>query len=287
MVSSDDRHEGASLIGDTHPGVEDEVEHALRLGLATAAQLADRVTRARQELTRDAQRRSDDEYRQLEARFRAEGASAAARLSVVHRPEWWNGASPQQIVSMYELAHRWRDDHPDAANAADTIAQQVQDRYGIDVISPDPDPDELRAALARAELDRATTSSHTSTAERPDDLATAVAAVARADQRDAALGETAEAMDSRDQSAEAPLTARPAGQEPTEPIPALDTLERRSAAAIQMRDAGLPEEIISVAVRADIAHARPAADAAIAARLPHAIGGRAASRGTYRSDRSR
>ena len=143
-------------MSDTHPGVEDEVEHALRLGLATAAQLADRVARARQELARDAQRRSDDEHRQLEARFRAEGASAAARLSVVERPEWWNHASPQQIVSMYELAHQWRDDQPHAANAADTIAQQVQDRYGIDVTSPDPDADELRAALARAEIDRAT-----------------------------------------------------------------------------------------------------------------------------------
>lgn len=274
-------------MSDTHPGVEDEVEHALRLGLATAAQLADRVTRARQELARDAQRRSDDEYRQLEARFRAEGASAAARLSVVDRPEWWNGASPQQIVSMYELAHQWRDDQPHAANAADTIAQQVQDRYGIDVTSPDTDPDELRTALARAEIDRATTSSHPSTVEQTDDLATAVAAVARADQRDAALGATAEAMDSRDQGAEALHAARPAGQEPTELIPAYDTPERRSATAIQMRDAGLPEESIAVAMRADIAHAHPAADAAIAARSPHAIGGRTASRGTYRSDRSR
>ena len=274
-------------MSDNHPGVEDEAEHALRLGLATAAQLADRYVRARQELTRDAQRRSDDEYRQLEARFRAEGASASARLSVVDRPEWWNGASPQQIVSMYELAHQWRDDQPHAANAADTIAQQVQDRYGIDVTSPDPHPDELRAALARAEVERATTSSHTSTVEQPDDLATAVAAVARADQRDAALGATAEAMDSRYQGAEAPHAARPAGQELMELIPAYDTLERRSAAAIQMRDAGLPEEIIAVAMRADIAHAHPAADAAIAARSPHAIGGRTASRGTYRSDRSR
>lgn len=274
-------------MSDTHPGVEDEVEHALRLGLATAAQLADRFARARQELARDAQRRSDDDHRQLEARFRAESASAAARLSVVERAEWWNAPSPQQIVSMYELAHQWRDDHPRAANAADTIAQQVQDRYGIDVTNPDPDPDELRAALARAEIDRATTSSHTSTVEQPDDLAAAVAAVARADQRDAALGSTAEPMASRHQGAEAPHTARPAGQEPPEPIPAYDTLERRSAAAIQMRDAGLPEESTAVAMRADIAHAHPAADAAIAARSPHTIAGRAGSRGTYRSDRSR
>lgn len=133
-------------MSDTHSGVEDEVEHALRLGLATAAQLADRVTRARQELARDAQRRSDDEHRQLKALFSAEGASAAARLGVVERPEWWNYASPQQIVSMYELAQQWRESQPHAANAADTTAQQVHSRYGIDMTSPDQTPHSPRSS---------------------------------------------------------------------------------------------------------------------------------------------
>ena len=275
-------------MSDTHPGVEDEVEHALRLGLATAAQLADRVARARQELARDAQRRSDDEYRQLEARFRAEGASAAARLSVVDRPEWWNHASPQQIVSMYELAHQWRDDQPNAANAADTIAQQVQDRYGIDVISPDPDPDELRAAVARAEIDRATTSSHASTVEQPDDLANAVASVALADQRDAALGATAEETASRDHGVEGTRTGSRAAQEYTESGQGYDTPDRRDATAARMREAGLSEERIDVAMRADIAYGRRAADAVTAARsAQHATVGRVAGLGAHRPDRSR
>ena len=275
-------------MSDTHPGVEDEVEHALRLGLATAAQLADRAARARQELARDAQRRSDDEHRQLEARFRAEGASEAARLSVVDRPEWWNHASPQQIVSMYELAHQWRDDQPHAANASDTIAQQVQDRYGMDVNSPDADADELPAALARAEIDRATTNNAAAAVERPDDLATAVAAVVQAERRDAILEVAAAETASRDQGAEAPPTGSRAAREPAGPGPAYDTPQRRSAAAAQMRDAGLSEETIAVATRADLAHARPAADAAIAAgSSPHALGRRAASRGIHRTDRSR
>ena len=109
-------------MSDPHPGVEDEVEHALRLGLATAAQLADRFARARQQFTHDAERRSDDEHRQLEARFRVEGASTGARLRLVQRPERWNHGSPQKIVSMNELAHQWRDNQAHAANAADTIA---------------------------------------------------------------------------------------------------------------------------------------------------------------------
>jgi hypothetical protein len=68
-----------------------------------------------------AQRRSNDENRQIEARLRAEGASATARLSVVERPEWWNHASPQQIVAMYALAHQWRDHQSHAATAPDTL----------------------------------------------------------------------------------------------------------------------------------------------------------------------
>ena len=275
-------------MSDTHPGVEDEVEHALRLGLATAAQLADRVTRAPQELARDAQSHSDDEHRQLEARFRAEGASAAARLSAVERAEWWNHASPQQIVSMYELAHQWRDDQPHAANAADTIAQQLQDRYRIDVTSPDPDTDELRAALARVETDRATSNNPAAAVDRTDDLAIAVGGVVRADQRGSALGATAEETASRSQGAEATHTVGRAARGSTESGQAYDTLARRDATAAQMRKAGLFEESIAVAVRADIAHARSAADAVIAARsAPLATVGRVADRGTHRPDRSR
>ena len=275
-------------MSDTHPGVEDEVEHAFRLGLATAAQLADRFARARQELARDAQRRSDDQYRQLEARFRAEGASAAARLSVVERPEWWNHATPQQIVSIYGLARQWRDDQPHAANAFDTIAQQVQDRFGIDVTSPDADANELRAALARVEIDRAAANNPAAAVERPDDLATAVAAVVRADQHDSALGATAEETASRDQGADATHTESWAAQGSTESSRAYDTLDRRDATAARMREAGLSEESIGVAMRADIAYGRPAAEAVTAARsAPHATVGRIAGRGTHRPDRSR
>ena len=274
------------MTSDIHPGVEDEVEHALRLGLATAAQLADRVARARQELARDAQRRSDDEHRQLEARFRAEGASASARLSVVQRPEWWNHASPQQVVSMYELAYQWRDDQPHAANAADTIAQQVRDRYGVDVSTPGADSNELRAALVRAEIDRAAATDPVVAAERPGDLATAVAAVVQADRRDSALGAAAEDTVSRHDAAATHPGSR-AAPETSVDRRGYDTLDRRNATAAVMREAGLSEESIAVAMRADVAHARPAAEAVTDSRsAPHATLGRA-ERGNHRPDRSR
>lgn len=77
--------------------------------------------------------------------------------------------------------------------------------------------------------------------ERPDDLATALAAVVQADQRDTALEATPEKTVGPDQDPEASHPGCRAAREPTEPGPAYDTLERRSAAAVQMRKAGLSE----------------------------------------------
>ena len=112
-------------MSDQHPSVEDEVEAALRLGLATASQMADRYARARQDLARQAESRAQQEGHQLEARYRAEGASATARLALVDRPEWWDRAAPADITSMWQLAAQWQHEQPRAAVAADTIARQV------------------------------------------------------------------------------------------------------------------------------------------------------------------
>lgn len=222
-------------MSDTHPGVEDEIEHALRLGLATAAQMADRIARARHDLARDALHRSEQEARTLEARFRAEGASATARLAVIDRPEWWDRATPADVVAMYELAAAWQDDQPRAAVAAERIAQEVQDQYGIDLNAPSADSDAVRSAMAGIELERAAGRQNP---EHGDDAATAIAAVVRADQRDAVL---AASIDHG---------------------PGYDSAERRDDTATRMRAVGVPAETVAVAMRADVAYARPAAEAA-------------------------
>ena len=134
--------------------VEDEVGQALRVGLAVAAQLADKIARAREELARNAQRQSEHEQRQLQARFEGERDVAGARLMVVERPEWWDRADTQQIAGMYETAQQWRQFDPRAQAAADTIAREVKDRYGVDVDNLGADPQAVRAALAQVELDR-------------------------------------------------------------------------------------------------------------------------------------
>lgn len=134
--------------------VEDEVGQALRVGLAVAAQLADKIARAREELARNAQRQSEHEQRQLQTRFEGERDVAGARLMVVERPEWWDRADIAQIAGMHETAQQWRQFDPRAQAAADTIAREVKDRYGVDVDNLGADPQAVRAALAQVELDR-------------------------------------------------------------------------------------------------------------------------------------
>jgi hypothetical protein len=173
-------------MSDQHPGVEDEVERALRLGLATASQMADRFARARQDLARQAQHRDQQEARQLEARYRAEGASATARLAVVDRTEWWDHATPADITSMWHLAAQWQNDQSRAAIAVETIARQVQDRYDIDVRAPGVEAKTVHAALARLDEEQRVRAGRR---QVHDDNATAVGAVLRAEQRDASLAE--------------------------------------------------------------------------------------------------
>jgi len=164
--------------------VEDEVGQAARIALAVAAQLADKFARAREELARNAQRQSEQEQRLLQARFEGERDVASARLMLVQRPEWWDRADIAQVAGMHETAQQWKDFDPRALAAAETIAREVQERYGVDVANLDVDPRAVRAALAQAELDR----DHAARGERGSaatDFAQAIQAVREADRLDA------------------------------------------------------------------------------------------------------
>lgn len=320
-------------MSDQHASVEDEIERALRLGLATASQMADRYARARQDFARQAQDRSEQEARQLEARYRADGASATARLALVDRTEWWDRAAPAEIASMWQLAQQWQDEHPRAAVAAETIARQVRDRYGLDVHAAASDAKAIHAAVARLNGRQADGEGR---AGNLDDTATAVAAVLRAEQRDAA---STQAADDPQQ-----LTAAPEGHDAdraalldleaeqydqqaadggtgslspeelqalaadaraqavqrrsevaaavTSDAPASssswDSVERRDQTAASLVEAGLSAEAVAVAMRADVAHARPAKEAGAArATAGRNSGVRAAARVAHRPDRGR
>jgi colicin import membrane protein len=343
-------------MADPDASVEEELGQAARLAIAVAGQAADRLARARQELAVQAQRRSEQEYRQLDARFRAEAAVAGARLSAVERPDWWDRADVPQIAAMHDLAQQWQQHDPHAAIAAETIARQVRDRYGIDVSAPGADPQQVRAALAHLELDRA--GQDTTRETTAGEVAQAIQAVRVADLRgpvtsgttdnfpetemtdrdpdpvlmnraaelevEAAEFETlagqgrtdlstpeelramaadsrAQAQQYRDQAglhfkaiAHADSTAAPASTTGTAAAavaaPSYDSDERRQATVGRMREQGVPEDAIAVAMRADVAQGRPAAEAVTSTRrqgVPATRQAAARTRSNQRPDRSR
>ena len=184
--------------------VEDEVGQALRVGLAVAAQLADKIARAREELARNAQRQSEHEQRELQARFEGERDVAGARLMVVERPEWWDRADIAQIAGRHETAQQWKDFDPRAQAAADTIAREVKDRYGVDVDNLSADPQAVRAGLAQVELDHdlAARGERGTAATEYTQAALAVQEADRLDARAAAAQLGPDAGDTGDRSAD-------------------------------------------------------------------------------------
>jgi len=114
-------------------GVEDEVGRAARVALTVALQLGDKFARLREDLARDALRTSEAEARSLAARFSAERDVARAQLAVVDRPDWWQRAELQQVADVLQTAQQWKDLDPVAERATQTIAREVQERFGVDV----------------------------------------------------------------------------------------------------------------------------------------------------------
>ncbi|MDO4143986.1 hypothetical protein [Clavibacter michiganensis] len=141
---------------DQGDGIDDELSSAARVAITVATQMADRLTRAREEAARTAQGRSVHEVKQLQQRFSAERDAAVAKVSVVERPEYWERSSLMEQASMHETAQQWKDVDPRAQAASETIGRELRERYGIDVTNPQANPDAVRAALILRERAEAT-----------------------------------------------------------------------------------------------------------------------------------
>ncbi|PPG62344.1 hypothetical protein C5C69_05670 [Rathayibacter sp. AY1C7] len=113
--------------------VEDEVGQSARVALTVALQLGDKFARLREDLAREALRKSEADARSLAARFSAERDVARAQLAVVDRPDWWQRADLQQVADVLSTAQQWKDLDPVAERATQTVAREVQDRYGVAV----------------------------------------------------------------------------------------------------------------------------------------------------------
>jgi hypothetical protein len=168
-------------------GMEDAVDGAMRTGLMVAARIGEQLARMREEEQRNIAAAEAHRARQLQERFDAQRAAARAQLAPVARDDWWNKATPDMIENVQETATAWKAYDPEAAQAAVTIREQVQARYGIDVNNTGADEASVSAALARAQqAGLEAESERTKAAAARTDEAVAGAAVAAANMQDQA-----------------------------------------------------------------------------------------------------
>jgi len=149
-------------MADESDGVIEEAGGQMRVALMAATQMAEKFSRLREELTRRAQAQTEQQTRELRARFDADRNAARATVAPTARPEWWITASVQDVAEMYQTARAWEPVDEDLARAAQHMRDEVRDRYGVDV---DGDTvrggnelmrDALVTATARADEDRPT-----------------------------------------------------------------------------------------------------------------------------------
>jgi colicin import membrane protein len=160
----------------------------MRTGLMVASRIGEQLARMREEEQRTITAAEEHRARQLQKRFDAQRAAAGAQLAPAARDDWWDKATPEMIERVHETAAVWKAYDPEASQAAETIGDQVQTRYGIDVDNTGADEASVSEALARAQQTRSEADSERTqaTAARTDEVVVG-AAVAGANRQDAVV----------------------------------------------------------------------------------------------------
>lgn len=113
-------------------GIEDVVEGLLRQSMTAAAQLGEQLARARQQIMRKAEQRSEQQNIEMQRNVAADRAAMRAVVAPTSQDEWWDTANAQQITQAHLMAEAWKDHDPAALAASEKITAEVKDRYGID-----------------------------------------------------------------------------------------------------------------------------------------------------------
>lgn len=165
-------------------GIDEALEGMSRVGLTVAGRLGEQLARAREQEMRRAQAAEEQQARELQARFDAERAAARAQLAPVMDNRWWDAASGRDIERVHETATAWKDHDPAARIAAETIKDQVQRRYGLDVDNLGADETSVATALAKAERDRELSDKERATSREETTRATQLLAEATREDQD-------------------------------------------------------------------------------------------------------
>lgn len=247
-------------------GIEEAIEGQIRVLVTAASQTGERLARSREDARRRAQMRSEQEARELNTRIEAERRAARAELSNVHRSDWWERANAEQIGHAYQTARAWSGEDAEAVRAEQRMRDELRTRYGIDVENTHADPAVVKAAVARAQTDRAAASTEraTSTAE----VAEAAQLARLADQQDVRAEQAREAAEfepGEDERARAAAEVERreaiADQARDDASSMYDSAERRVGTAADLESKGIEREVVATRMRADVSQARPATEA--------------------------
>lgn len=256
-------------------GIEEAFEGQMRVLITAAGQAGERIARAREESLRRSQAASEQEARELTSRLAAEQRAARAELAGVHRAEWWDRATPEEVGRTYQVARAWSREDPEAARAVDRMRDELRTRYDVDVERSGVDPVIVQAAMQSAERDRAQGDAERSraAAEKAEALRLLEQAAQeeeRAERARAAAEHEADPAERARALAEAEQREAIVASAQADSQTLYDSAERRSATANDLEARGIDREVIATRVRADVSQAKPATGAVQAS-----VGGRA------------
>lgn len=253
-------------MADDADGMEEALAGQVRVMVTAAGLVGQAVARAREQQQRRAQAASEQRARELQSRLDAERRAARAELAAVHQPEWWNRATPEQIGRAYQTARAWSGEEPEAVRAEQRISQELRARYGVDAAHAGADTAAVRAAIERAQRDRAQATSGRSDAAVDQAEATVLLALADAHDRRAEQDRGAAVRESDpDVRADATVQAE-AAQDAAEAARGsgkvlYDSAERREQTARELEARGIGEAATAARMSTDVSQARPATEA--------------------------
>ena len=249
-------------------GIEEGMDGAVRVAVTAGARFGESLARMREEQARQAEARSVQESRELQARFEAERVEAVREVRNTERGEWWDTARPEDIGRTYATARAWEDQEPTAAQARTRMESELRTRYGIDTDRLDADPDRVREQLARMEAER---NEQLAAQERQREAADREEAArlmseserldVNADRSAAAAIHEPDPEDRAQAAAEAERLSHRAEATRDDSGLAYDSVERRNASASELERQGHNERHIETRMRADVAQGHPAGDA--------------------------
>lgn len=265
-------------------GIEEAFEGQMRVLITAAGQAGERIARAREESLRRSQAASEQEARELTSRLAAEQRAARAELAGVHRAEWWDRATPEEVGRTYQVARAWSREDPEAARAEDRMRDELRTRYDVDVEPSGTDPVIVQAAMRRAEHDRAQGAAERSRSAA--EKAEALRLLGRAEQEDERAEQTRTAVEHEADPANRAQAVAEAEQREATAASAhadrrnlYDSAERRERTVRELEATDASREVIAARMRADVSQAKPAAEA-----VKHTGAGRA---GVARKKRGR